>query len=86
MDVFSTFYISDRYENRKDAFERCERFMKKTGVDFSFNFDYSKYQKLILDRIKAEEQKPKADLEQTEAGTEMPAETEVKDGDKNADI
>jgi hypothetical protein len=91
MDVFSTFYIIDRYNNRQEGFKRCESLMKKNGVEFSFNFDYSKYQKLILDRIKAEEKQPEAELEQTETETEKADETtdekeEVKDGDENADI
>lgn len=61
--------------------------MKKNGVDFSFNFDYSKYQKLILDRIKAEEQKPEAELERTETEAEKVDEKEeVKGGENNDDI
>ena len=56
MDVFSTFMISDRHNNRKEGFERAEKFMKeKENIDFSFDFDYSEYQKIMLDRIKAEE-------------------------------
>ena len=52
MDLFSTIYLTDRYNSRKQAFERAERFMfEKYGEKFSFDFDYNDNIKKQLTRV-----------------------------------
>lgn len=55
MDLFSTIYLTDRYNSRKKGFEKCEQFMlEKYGEKFSFNFDYNENVKRQLDRVSKE--------------------------------
>lgn len=52
MDLFSTIYLTDRYNSRKQGFERAERFMfEKYGEKFSFDFDYNDNIKKQLTRV-----------------------------------
>ena len=55
MDLFSTIYLTDRYNSRKKGFEMCEKFMlEKYGETFSFNFGYNDNIKKQLDRVSEE--------------------------------
>lgn len=55
MDLFSTIYLTDRFNARKKGFEMCEKFMReKYGETFNFNFDYNDNVKKQLDRVAAE--------------------------------
>lgn len=55
MDLFSTIYLTDRYNSRKKGFEMCEKFMlEKYGETFSFNFGYNNNVKKQLDRVSEE--------------------------------
>lgn len=55
MDLFSTIYLTDRFNSRKKGFEMCEKFMReKYDETFSFNFDYNDNVKKQLDRVSEE--------------------------------
>lgn len=55
MDLFSTIFLSDRYNARKRGFERAEKFMlEKYGEKFSFNFGYNDNIKKQLTRVSKE--------------------------------
>lgn len=55
MDLFSTIYLTDRYNARKQGFEKAEKFMlEKFGEKFSFNFDYNDNIKKQLKRVSEE--------------------------------
>lgn len=55
MDLFSTIFLTDRYNTRKQGFERAEKFMyEKYGEKFSFDFDYNDNIKKQLERVKNE--------------------------------
>ena len=47
MDIFSTFYLTDCYNTRKQAFEKCEQFSGK-----KFNFRWSEFMQIQIDKIK----------------------------------
>lgn len=66
MDLFSTIYLTDRYNARKQGFERAEKFMYgKYGEKFSFDFDYNDNIKKQLERVKNEIQ---SDTSENKAG------------------
>lgn len=55
MDLFSTIYLTDRFNSRKKGFEMCEKFMReKYGETFNFNFDYNDNVQKQLDRVSEE--------------------------------
>lgn len=55
MDLFSTIFLTDRYNSRKKGFEKCEKFMfEKYGETFHFDFDYNDNIKKQLDRVAKE--------------------------------
>lgn len=55
MDLFSTIYLTDRYNARKKGFEQAEKFMlEKYGENFNFNFDYNDNIRQQLDRVSKE--------------------------------